>query len=178
MAKYCPQKQNYALYPDCLECEEKTCESFFCLVVGSRSFRDYPLLCSKLDLLLKNQSNIVIVSGGAKGADSLAKRYAEEHNIEYIEFPAKWAKFGRSAGYIRNCEMHEFISHFDKRGCVAFWDGKSKGTKQNFALAKKYNTPIKTVRFQEGKKTMIEVKNNLPKYRLCTNCRSNNEEGS
>lgn len=147
MSKYCPEKRNYTVYLDYQECTEKICEAFFCLVVGSRTFNDYDLLCNKLDHLLQNQDKIVIVSGGAKGADSLAERYAKEHNYELIIFPAKWDELGKRAGYVRNTEMHEFISHFSKRGCVAFWDGKSKGTKHNFDLAKKHNTTIKTIRF-------------------------------
>lgn len=147
MGRFCPIKQTYALYPDCDECSEKLCEAFFCLVVGSRSFQDYRLLSEKLDYLLKEQPEVVIVSGGANGADSLAERYAKEKNIPCIVFPAKWEELGNSAGYIRNAQMHEFISKVSNRGCVAFWDGKSKGTKHNFALAYKYNNPLRVVRF-------------------------------
>lgn len=146
MAKYCPEKQNYAVYLDCKECEQQLCDSFFCLVVGSRSFDDYALMKDKLDVLLRNQTKIVIVSGGAKGADTLAEQYAKDKGYQTIVFPAKWDEHGKSAGYIRNAEMHEFISRFSKRGCVAFWDGKSKGTKHNFELAERYNTPLKVVK--------------------------------
>lgn len=145
MAKYCPEKQNYALYPDCKECEEKLCDAFFCLVVGSRSFSDFSLMKKKLDVFLQNQSKIVIVSGGANGADSLAEQYAKEMEYSAIVFPADWNKYGKSAGYVRNKQMHEFIANFPKRGCVAFWDGKSKGTQHNFKLAEEYSTPLKIV---------------------------------
>ena len=137
MAIFCPEKQNYALYLDCEECETKTCEAFFCLVVGSRTFADYDVLCAKLDYLLQNQSRVVIISGGAKGADSLAEKYAKDRGFDLMIFPADWNKHGISAGYIRNEQMHRFVSHFRKRGCVAFWDGRSKGTRHSFGLAKK-----------------------------------------
>ena len=146
MARYCPLKQNYALYPDCKECEDKLCDAFFCLVVGSRTFADYEFLKIKLDELLKNQPKVVIVSGGAKGADALSEQYAKERSYPLITFPAKWDELGKRAGYIRNREMHEFIAHFSKRGCVAFWDGKSKGTQHNFDLAKEHNTTLKVIR--------------------------------
>ena len=146
MAKYCPLKRNYALYLDCQECNEAQCDAFFCLVVGSRTFSDYEMMRAKLDNLLENQSKVVIVSGGANGADKLAEQYAKEKGYYPIIFPAKWDELGKSAGYIRNTEMHEFISHFAKRGCVAFWDGKSKGTKHSFDLANRYNTPLKIIR--------------------------------
>ena len=101
----------------------------------------------KLNKLLSNYSDIVIVSGGANGADTLAERYAKEKGYPLIVFPAKWDELGKSAGYIRNKEMHDFISHFPKRGVVAFWDGNSKGTKLNFKLAEEFNNPIKIIRF-------------------------------
>ena len=45
-----------------------------------------------------------IVSGGAKGVDSLAERYANEHNIKFSLFPVKWEKYGKGAGFKRNNE--------------------------------------------------------------------------
>jgi hypothetical protein len=123
--------------------------AFYCLIVGSRTFTDYEFMKRKTDYLLQNYQDIVIVSGGAKGADALAKRYALERNYKYVEFPANWDTYGKSAGYIRNEQMLKFVSTYQCRGCIAFWDGKSKGTKHNFSLAKKYNTPIKIVRIDK-----------------------------
>lgn len=118
-------------------------QKFYLLVVGSRTFNDYSLLKEHIDFSLqKRQESIVIVSGGAKGADLLAKRYAEERGYEYVEFLADWELHGKSAGYIRNDQMHKFISQFDNRGVIAFWDGKSKGTEHNFSLAEKYNNRL------------------------------------
>lgn len=119
---------------------------FFCLVVGSRTFNDYEKMEKTLDYFLSNQEDVCIVSGGAKGADSLAEEYAKKHCYPLMIFPADWSK-GNSAGYVRNTKMHEFIAQFEHRGCVAFWDGKSHGTAHNFELAPKYNTPIKIVKF-------------------------------
>lgn len=85
-------------------------ETFYCLIVGSRSFSDYELFVAKCDLLLRNWGSVVIVSGGARGADALAKRYAVDRGYCYMEFPADWDTYGRRAGYIRNRAMHEYIS--------------------------------------------------------------------
>lgn len=145
MAVYCPERMGPALYLDCKECDDKICEYFFCLVAGTRTFTDYEFLEEKLDAILKYQTKIVIVSGGASGADSLAKRYAEEHNYRYIEFPAKWDTYGKRAGWIRNAEMHEFISRFSHRGVVCFWNGNSKGTAHNFELCEKYKNPLRKI---------------------------------
>lgn len=149
MSRYCPNTKSEVTYIHCQDCEQdKKCEYFFCLVVGSRTFHDYDLLCGKLDFMLQNQGGkIIIVHGGGKGADMLAERYAKYRAYDEIVFPADWKKYGKKAGYIRNREMHEFISHFKKRGVVAFWDGKSKGTAHSFELAKEFNNDIKVVRF-------------------------------
>ena len=152
MAKYCPEKDGSALYLDCKECDQKICNYFFCLVVGSRSFQNYDFLKAKLNHLLQNQGDeIVIVSGGAKGADNLAERYAREYGLPLKVFPADWEKHGRKAGFLRNEEMHKYIAKQSKRGVVAFWDGESKGTAHNFELGKKYKNHIKTILFEEEK---------------------------
>lgn len=66
--------------------KEKLENTYYCLVVGSRGFEDYKKFCEVMDNYLKERIeqklNIVIISGGARGADSLAKRYAKEHNYE------------------------------------------------------------------------------------------------
>ena len=120
-------------------------DKFYLLVVGSRTFTDYGLLCEKIKYLTANYSDVCIVSGGANGADYLAKKYAEDNGLVYIEFNAQWDVFGKSAGYIRNEKMHEFISRFKNRGCVMFWDGKSAGTKQSIELAKRYNNQLRII---------------------------------
>lgn len=145
MAVYCPDKRGPALYLDCKECTEKHCEYFFCLVVGSRSFTDYELMKKKLDALLVMHKRIAIVSGGAAGTDGLAERYAKEHSYPFFLFPADWTK-GKGAGYERNEEMHRFIAHFKARGCVAFWDGQSRGTQHSFSLAEKYHNPLRVIK--------------------------------
>jgi len=125
---------------------------FICLVAGSRSFNDYELLSQTLDNLLSNQPKVAIVSGGARGADSLAERYAKEHNLPLKVFPADWNRFGKSAGYKRNRQMHEFIAQFKNRGCVCFWDGQSRGTAHNFELCKEFNNPLRIKRFKAESK--------------------------
>lgn len=121
---------------------------FYCLVAGSRTITDYNYVKETLDYFLQNKSEITIISGGARGVDSLAERYARERNYGLKIFPADWDRYGKQAGYIRNDEMHKYISQFSDRGIVAFWDGKSKGTAHNFGLATKYDTPIKIVRME------------------------------
>ncbi len=74
-------------------------------IFGSRDFYDYKLLKSKIDEIHGKTPIYEVVSGKARGADSLGERWAKENNIKISEFPADWDKFGKSAGYIRNKEM-------------------------------------------------------------------------
>lgn len=83
-----------------------------------------------------------IIKPGAKGADFLGKRYAEEMFLGYIEFLPDWDKFGKSAGYRRNFKI---INEADY--VIAFWDGKSKGTKHSIDLAKEQSKPFCIVKF-------------------------------
>ena len=121
--------------------------SFHCLVVGSRTFEDYDLFQRKVDHLLGARTDIEIVSGGAAGADFLAERYANDRGFPLQVFPPDWSRYGKRAGYVRNREMHEYISVFPERGVIAFWDGRSRGTAQSFRLAREFGNPLRIVRY-------------------------------
>ena len=97
-------------------------------IIGSRSFNDYDKLKNEVD---KIENITTIISGGAKGADTLAEKYAFEKNIPIKIFPANWSKFGKRAGIIRNKEI---IDNCDK--VIAFWDGESRGTTNSITVAK------------------------------------------
>lgn len=120
--------------------------TFHCLIVGSRGYTDYASFKTKCDALLAGKTDIEIVSGGCSGTDVLAERYAHSNGYPLQIFPADWSRYGKRAGYVRNREMHAYISTFPERGVIAFWDGQSKGTAQSFALAKEFNNPIRIIR--------------------------------
>ena len=105
-------------------------------VVGSRDFTDYNLLSDTL-----NEEDItLIISGGASGADSLAEEYAHEHKIPLEVHRPDWDHYGKRAGYVRNKEI---VSRSDK--VIAFWDGKSQGTKHSIEIAKYQKKPVRVV---------------------------------
>ena len=107
-------------------------------IIGSRNFTNYKLL---QEILEQYKPKItLVVSGTAKGADSLGEKWALENNIQTLIFPADWNQYGKRAGFIRN---EDIIKNCDC--CVAFWDGESKGTKHSLSLCKKYNKPVKIV---------------------------------
>lgn len=115
---------------------------FKVIVAGSRDFNDYELLKPKLDALLQNKDSVQIVSGGARGADSLGEQYAKEKSLDLKIFPADWDYYGKSAGFKRNSEMAQYAD-----ALVAFWDGKSKGTEHMINLAKRNGLQVRIVNF-------------------------------
>ena len=155
MAKICPVIDELVLYTSCQECEDRAaCEKgeikpvFALLIVGSRSITDYGFVRERLDRLIgpiRGKYRFQVVSGGANGVDKLAEQYAEENGFDMHVMPAEWNKHGRRAGFIRNDDMHRYISGFTHRGCVAFWDGKSNGTLHSRELAKKYGNPLRFI---------------------------------
>ena len=78
-----------------------------------------------------------VISGGARGADSLGERWANENKKELLRFPADWGKYGRAAGHIRNAEMAK-----NADALIAIWDGESRGTKDMINKAKKHGLQI------------------------------------
>jgi len=101
------------------------------IIAGGREYSNYEELKKICDYLLKDKKDIEIVSGNAKGADTLGEKYAVEKGYKISLFPADWDKYNKAAGYIRNKEMAEYAD-----ALIAFWDGKSKGTNHMINLAK------------------------------------------
>lgn len=105
-------------------------------IVGSRSFTDYTLLKNTLDDLYPDKKVITeIVSGGAKGADMLAERYAKENGIIMIRLRPRWTVnkvYNPRAGFERNEQIVKRADHV-----IAFWDGKSTGTLNSINHAKR-----------------------------------------
>lgn len=108
-------------------------------IVGSRTFTDYDLAEKFIDKVCEEDYIPIekIISGGAKGADTIAEEYARKHNIDTQIFKPDWEKYGKSAGFRRNKDI---IENCDI--CIAFWDGESKGTKHDIDLCKKLNKLI------------------------------------
>ena len=102
----------------------------YLLIAGSRNFGDKEIFDRVTREIIDGDERFtVIVEGGASGADTLAREYAEENGMKYEEFKADWKQYGRAAGPKRNDEMVKYIK--EKNGCALyFWDGESKGTKQ------------------------------------------------
>ncbi len=116
-------------------------------IIGSRDFKDYKFLSALLDKI----PNITkVVSGGARGADSLAERWAKEHNIEVLLFIPDWDQYGKAAGFIRNKDI---VNNADR--IIALWDGSSKGTKSSIDYAAKAGKRVLIVNYLTNEQTVV-----------------------
>lgn len=112
-------------------------------IVGSRHFTDVDLFEEKLEEWLDEYPwPDVIVSGGAKGVDTLAERWAAENLIEVEVFCAQWhdpvtGVRRNDAGLKRNTRIIEACTHV-----LAFPSRKGRGTQDSIRKAKLYKKPL------------------------------------
>ena len=114
------------------------------IIAGCQDFADYELLKEECDFYLQNQKpeDIVIVSGHASGADALGEHYALERDLQLETYTADWKAHGRAAGPIRNAQMAS-VAH----ALIAFWDGKSRESKNMIDTATKRGLQVAVVRY-------------------------------
>jgi hypothetical protein len=114
-------------------------------IVGYRKFNNYSIFCESMTEIHKKfpiQDWDNIISGGASGADTLAKKYANDNNIDFIEHPANWHKYGSpSAAYIRN---QKIVDESDM--IIAFIHSSSKGTWDTINRATRADKLIKIIK--------------------------------
>lgn len=113
------------------------------IIAGGRDLNDYRLVRQKCDILTQNIKDIEVVSGCARGADKLGEVWAENRGIPIKKFPADWEKYGKKAGIFRNHQMADYAD-----ALIAFWDGKSRGTKHMIETARSLNLNVRIVRYE------------------------------
>jgi hypothetical protein len=75
------------------------------VVCGGRFYDDQDTVFNCLDAIHASFPITFLIEGGARGADALANLWARTRKIPFHTEQAKWKKYGRSAGAIRNNEM-------------------------------------------------------------------------
>lgn len=115
-------------------------EKIRCIIAGSRDFENYDMLESSVIKIFNacqyDWRKIMIVSGAANGADKLGEQFAKKYSLPVRVSPAKWRRYGKLAGHIRNCEMAFYASMDDFKGMlIAFWGNNSPGTKHMIGAA-------------------------------------------
>ena len=114
-------------------------------VVGSRTFvgdNCYDKLKETLTIVQQQCTIKQIVSGGAVGADSYARKFALETGIPILELKPDWSRFGKAAGMLRNTDI---VRESDV--LIAFWDGESRGTLDSINKAEQMGKDCYIIRF-------------------------------
>ncbi len=105
------------------------------IIAGSRSITD-PVQVAQA---IKESGFEVteVVSGTARGVDTLGELWAEAASVPVVRFPADWNQYGRGAGYRRNAQMAEYAD-----ALVAVWDGQSRGTNHMIEQMESRRKPV------------------------------------
>jgi hypothetical protein len=112
------------------------------IICGSRDWADERKVRTELCSLVSFIGDVTIVHGDCPtGADAFARRWAVDRGAREERHPADWKRHGRAAGPIRNQEMVDAGADL----VLAFWDGKSRGTRDMLERAVKAGIKAKWV---------------------------------
>ena len=109
------------------------------LIAGSRSIMEFDLTA------YVSPDTELIISGGAKGVDSLAEQYADEHRISKLILHPRYDLYGKAAPLKRNEAMVELADYV-----LVLWNGTSRGTKHTMEYARAMGKPITVVRCENS----------------------------
>lgn len=98
------------------------------IIAGSRSITDYESI--KQAITSSRFEITEVVSGTARGVDTLGERWAAENNVPVKRFPANWSAHGKAAGPMRNQTMADYAD-----ALILVWDGRSRGSADMLARA-------------------------------------------
>ena len=110
-------------------------------IIGSRGFTDYEK-ARRVFVNFFEKFTTTIVSGGARGADSIGRDLAKEFNLEYIEHIPDWEGLGKGAGHARNTKIIN-----DCQMALVFYDGASRGTQDSLNKLKEQKKPVFIIYF-------------------------------
>lgn len=132
------------------------------IIAGGRDFQDYEYLKEVVDDILNNydKPEVIIVSGKAKGADTLGEQYADDRGYKKEFYPANWKDFtepctiktnryGKKYNALAGFHRNELMAK-NSDILIAFWDGKSKGTKDMISIADRFGLDVYEVRYVKG----------------------------
>lgn len=124
------------------------------IVCGSRDFSgDRTFIADELNEImlwlgecLRFSEDVEFVAGGARGVDTVAAEVLQTMGHRVKVMPADWERDGKAAGFLRNKRMLDYCMDAQWRWCVAFWDGKSVGTKDMVSKCLKNGFIVKIIR--------------------------------
>lgn len=132
-------------------------------VTGSRSIQDadtvFMHLDKTIDWLVKEgwidaEEPVSIVSGGAKGVDTLAKMYADINDYDFFLYKPyhlvdNRTEYDPKYFFARNKQIVDNADYI-----VVFWDGESHGTAHVLKLCNKSKKPYQLIRMDKVHNTI------------------------
>ena len=113
------------------------------IIAGGRDFDDQKMLSEVMSRYPGMLWSDIVNGMCPTGADALGHQYAKQRCMKIHEFPADWdSSFGKKAGVIRNSAMAEFADVL-----IAFWDGKSRGTRDMIYKALQHGLEVHVYRY-------------------------------
>lgn len=105
------------------------------IIAGTRDITDYSMVVNGV----RNSGYLIeeVVSGKARGPDTMGERWANQNNVPIKEFPADWNTHKKAAGPIRNAQMGKYAD-----AAIILWDGKSSGTRHMIEVMRRLNKPV------------------------------------
>lgn len=128
---------------------------FRVIIAGGRDFIDKTLLYRSMEKVLVQKiatHNVIIISGDAKGADTIGADWAKWWGFPVEHYPANWAKYGRVAGPIRNRWMADVA-----QALVVFWDGISPGTKSMIRIGAEHGLDTRIIKYDTGPRSLYDA---------------------
>lgn len=119
------------------------------IISGSKSFDDYDLLKEKcMEILRPHMSNPISIISGADGTCKLGEQLARDYRLHCVRMPADWDRYGERAGFLRNLEVVDYANQDGSIAIlIAFWDGKSEGTKHMIDIARERKMPVYVINY-------------------------------
>lgn len=127
------------------------------LVCGDREWRHKAAVWDELDDLIMQHQHLVLIEGGARGADRMAGEWAEAwlrspaegYSVEHLHFPADWKRYGKGAGPKRNQQM---LDEGEPDLVIAFHANiaASRGTADMVRRALAADVPVRVVEKASG----------------------------
>ena len=145
------------------------------LIAGGRDMINYDILCDGISKFKDTFENVIItgiVTGKARGADSLGERYGVVNDIPIHEFSVDWDKLGKRAGYVRNMEMAKFLVETQGKALI-FWDGVSRGTKNMIDILEAMNVDYVIRRYT---KEELDIPSTITQKSLSAFCKGDEKQ--
>jgi YspA, cpYpsA-related SLOG family len=105
------------------------------IIAGSRDVTSYEAVAAAVQH--STWAPTEVVSGCARGVDSLGESWARNHGVAVKDFPANWAEHGVRAGPLRNLDMAEYAD-----ALIAVWNGRSAGTRHMIESMHRRGKPV------------------------------------